>query len=810
MEHKMNIKPVDLSSVADPLASNEEKLLDSYGIKIARAIQDEWFGGGMISKDCLFYNRHQWINEMRLYNRGEQDVEKYKEHMARQKMDISWLNLDWTPINVAEKYTNIVRNGISDDYYRLDVRSADKFSLLQRQENIKRHRTNMASKKMLERAKQLMGIDLVPKGFIPEDEDELNLYTEIKERPKQEIAEEIMINFVKSVSYWDHIKKEADKDLVVSDLMVARVYTDPVNGVMVEYVDPERYGHSYVERNDFKDAYYHFVVDTVTIGDLKRESGYRDSDLRKIAQSYAAKNESFSHVNFETALIDDFVNVRVHVMRFCFKSSKEIRHKVYYDKKGKPRKVARRGSDYEVPEGKEDSKLVRIMDTWYEGNYVVGSDKYIYGYKESENIAVDEMDRVLPPFIAQSSNIYKNKLKSFLSNIIPLCDEMQYTHLKIQHLRAELKPDLVVIDLDQLAELNSDTSGESKEDNWKMALSILNTKGIVIQQRTNMGEDGIKDGPSARPMGNQQGSALAALLNIWAHYYNLIRETTGINPARDGSLSPDALVGVNQMMQLASNTATKHIVEASVAWDKRICETISTRLKGIFCLDEAKHLQEMYERAIGKENIEALESLKDRSLHDFGFVVEMVPAKEEIDELKQDLALALQDGSIDVSEKAEIIRIARSNMKQAYEYMRFMRKRKIKERMEELEHNNQLQAQNNMMAAQAKMEGDIKVYGAQKQIDAQLEGNKTMMRIKEYQAKKEIDAPIEDKKFQQQVYIEQIKNLQTLSLTKYKEDAKADREVENSTRQSKMIEQRQKDKEAIDFSNKFSLADILK
>jgi hypothetical protein len=34
----------------------------------------------------------------------------------------------------------------------------------------------------------------------------------------------------------------------------------------------------------------------------------------------------------------------------------------------------------------------------------------------------------------------------------------------------------------------------------------------------------------------------------------------GINPARDGSLSQDALL-VNQMSDLASNTVTKHIVD---------------------------------------------------------------------------------------------------------------------------------------------------------------------------------------------------------------------------------------------------------
>jgi hypothetical protein len=801
MKDESKQKPLELSSIPDPLASNKEKLLDSYGLKYATSIQQEWFGGGMIDKHSTFNGRHQWIKEMRMFHRGEQSIQTYKDIAARQKEDLDWLNMDWSIINVVEKFDNIVINGISDEYYRLDIRSADRFSLLQKEKNLMKHKVNMASKDMLEKAFALQGVDLRPKGFVPEDEEQMNLYAQIKERPLQEISEQILIKFVKNVSHWDYIKGETNKDAVIADLQVARVYTDPNNGVIVEYVDPETYGHSYVERKDFRDAYYHFTVDDITINDIRRESGYDDTTCREIAKKYASANNSTVN-DFSTVGLKEILDFKVHVMRFTFKSDKEVVYKKYLDKKNNLRKVAKRDSDYQVPEGAESSRLSKRMDTWYEGSYIVGSNSYIYNYKECENLAKDDMDRVLPPFIVQSVNIYKNNLKSFLSTIIPLANQMQYVHLKIQHLIAELKPDLIVLDLDQLAELNTDTKGESKGDNWKTALSILNTKGVVIQKRVNMGEDGIKDGPGARPMANQQGSALAALLNVWAHYYNLIRETTGINPARDGSLPADALVGINQMMQLASNTATKHIVDASVAFDKRICETISARLKGIFSLrKDAAHLIKMYEQAVGKDHIEALGSLKDRHIHEFGFTVEMVPAKEELDELRRDLQVALQEGSIDISEKSEIMVIAKSDIKQANEYMKFLRTRKIKERLKETEYNQKLQSQSNAEAAQTKIQGDMQLYGSKKQQDLQFEAKMAELRILEKQQNILLDTPKEDKEFQQNVYLEQIKNMQTMEMKQYDNDKKAERERENSTRQSKMIEQRQKDLSSVDFDD---------
>ncbi|MGB5646227.1 MAG: hypothetical protein WBM55_03825, partial [Muriicola sp.] len=252
-------------SMPDPLAPYEAKLDPAYGLEVAIAIQHEWFNGGAAyDKSSLFFGRHDWVREMRRYNRAEQDLEKYKKHIYRLKEDKELLNLDWNLINTVEKFTNVVRNGLGDEYYRIDVRSSDPFAIAAKKENYWEHRKNMAAKPMLEKAKNLIGVDLTHKGFVPQTEEEIFLYTELKQRPKQEIAEEIMINYVKETSDWKYIKTECDKDAVITDLRVARVYTDPINGITIKYVDPETYGHSYVERNDFKDAYYHFVVESLT------------------------------------------------------------------------------------------------------------------------------------------------------------------------------------------------------------------------------------------------------------------------------------------------------------------------------------------------------------------------------------------------------------------------------------------------------------------------------------------------------------------------------------------------------------------
>lgn len=791
--------------IPDPLAPDAVKADPTYGLQMAHFIESEWFNGGIESKGSQFMTRGKWIEEKRLFVRAESNSDEDKSLISRNTGDLDYINLDWSQLNLAQKFCRIVSNGIQDNYYNLDIRAFDAISVKLKQDRINVFKTAMYAKPMLEKAKQVLGIDLVPKGFVPEDEDELNLYMEIKDRPKIEIAEEIMIDYVKKTNNWSKIEREKNKDLVEIGIAVARVYTDKNDGVKVQIVDPETYGHSYVKDNDFEDAFYHFYVDTISINDIKRESGFDDTVLRRIAKKQAAANNMLFNENFEECSMESLLDMRIHVMRFTFKSAKRITFKKTINKKGQVTKVSKRDDSFDPP--MTELKSSKVLDTWYEGNYVVGSNE-IYGYQECENLVRDDMNKAKSPFIVIATNIYKNRLHSFLGDIQPMCKQLQRQHLKIQQLVAELKPDLTQIDLDSLADLSTGEEGGDKKENWQMALNLLNTKGVVITQRTDMGELGMKEGAGARPISSQQGSALAPLLNTWAHYYNLIRDVTGVNPARDGSLPSDALLGVNQMAQLASNTATQHIVDAATDFNKRVAELISSRIHSIFKHDQSGYLKRIYENAVGKHNIEALEALSDRSLHEFGFSVEMVPAQKEMQEFAEDLGIAMKEGTIDVEDKIEAQRIARTNIKLAHEYLKYRRRKRIKQRMEEQSIMAQEKSQNDIASAQAAVQAKTQSYGMQKQIDIDTEAKLSSIRLMEYQKKKEIDAPGEQIRFEQEIYLEQMKVSTTMNLNKYKEDAKDKRQDVAASQNSEMITQRKDGSAPIDFKEEFDIAKL--
>lgn len=784
----------------DPLATWEEKKKNSYGLSYAYLISNDWFNGGMITDDCEYGHRRDYIINKRLLARGKQDTKRYKDHMSRQEGDLSYLNLDWRPLNNLGKYCNLVANGIKDDYYNLDIRANDRHSILRKKDKIAEHRNNMRSLPLLQKVKEQLGLDLIPKGFIPEDEEELQLYSEIKDRPKIEIAEEITIDYVKRTNKYDTIENSKNKNLVEIGIAAARVWTDNTDGVKLEEIDPEFLVHSFVNRNDFNDATYFGYLDSITIDDVKRESNFEDEELRGIAKAYSSKYKKY--IDYGQCDMREILGLKVDVMRFAFKTSKTIVYKTH-KKEGKTIKVKTRDENYNPPERSDYGKLSNTKGTWMEGTFILGTEK-VYNYQECEHILRDELNKPMAPFIVIATDIYKNVLHSFLDDLEPVDTQIQYINLKTQHLIAELKPDLTIINEDALADI---TGTGDKVSNWQEALNLLNVKGVIVEKTVDMGEMGIGNKQGVRPSTSPQGSALSPLLNTWAKYEEQMRTVSGINPARDGSLPHDALLGVNQMAQLASNTVTQHIVDASIEFNKRICETISSRIHNIFRSKnpDSNHLKELYKKAVGHQNIDALEVMKDRHLHDFGFTVNMVPTKQEMEAFKEDLGLFIQSNGADVdiiAIKNEAQQIAKTNIKLASQYLFYQGKKIRKARLEERMKENQSKSQNDMQSAKSASQSQVEAYALKKKMDLQYEAQMVQVRVAEKQAIQQIEAPEKDKQFQQDVFLKQLDVASNFELNKFKETAKELRVDKQSTQQSKMIEQRKKENaEPIDFEN---------
>ena len=106
-----------------------EKASPDYGRRVAQAIESEWWRqGGNGTRFATSYNR---FHTLRLYARGEQPVQKYKDELAING-DMSYMNLDWKPVPVISKFVDIVANGMNNKSYEIKAYAQDPISLKKR------------------------------------------------------------------------------------------------------------------------------------------------------------------------------------------------------------------------------------------------------------------------------------------------------------------------------------------------------------------------------------------------------------------------------------------------------------------------------------------------------------------------------------------------------------------------------------------------------------------------------------------------------------------------------------------------------
>ena len=252
---------VNITEAAFPsqFVSDAEKETQQYGLQIGQAIQYEWFRRDGVS--CRFYDQFRQFHRLRLYARGEQSVAKYKNELAIDG-DLSYLNLDWTPVPIIPKFVDIVVNGMSDRLFKVKAYAQDAMSQSKRSKYQDMVEAQMVSKDFLLNLQQNTGFDpfMVSPEQLPQSDEELSLYMELNYKPAIEIAEEEAINTIFEENHYIDLRKRLDYDLTVLGIGAVKTSFNTSEGVTIKYVDPANLVYSYTDSPNFYDIYYVIIL----------------------------------------------------------------------------------------------------------------------------------------------------------------------------------------------------------------------------------------------------------------------------------------------------------------------------------------------------------------------------------------------------------------------------------------------------------------------------------------------------------------------------------------------------------------------
>lgn len=793
---------ISATGFPDQFVSDQEKASAEYGIQIGQAIQYEWFRKD--GNQCRYYGQWRDFHRLRLYARGEQSVQKYKNELAIDG-DLSYLNLDWTPVPVIPKFVDIVVNGMSDRLFKVKAYSQDALSQAKRSKYQDIIESQMVSKDILEIVQQRTGISAftVNPEDLPSNDEELALYMQLKYKPAIEIAEEEAINTILDENKYLDLRKRVDYDMTVIGIGVTKHEFLPGTGVQVSYVDPANVVYSYTEDPYFKDCFYWGEIKSLPIIELlKIDPTLTNADLEEIAKSSQNWYNYYNVAQFYQNTL--FYRDTTTLLYFNYKTTKKIVYKKKYLEGGGVRYIEKDDTFNPPMDMMEDGKFERVektIDVWYEGVMVMGTN-YLLKWEMSKNMVrpKSSVQHALPNYVACAPRMYKGTIESLVRRMIPFADLIQLTHLKLQQVIARTVPDGVFIDADGLNEVDLGTGNAyNPEDALRL---YFQTGSVIGRSYTQEGDFNNARVPITQLTSNSGAAKTQMLIANYNHYMDMLRTVTGLNEARDASTpDPNSLVGLQKLAALNSNTATRHILDAGLYIFRSIAEALTYRVADI--LQYADFKDDFISR-IGKYNVSILEEIKELYIYDFGIFLEIAPDEEQRAQLEANIQMALSKGDINLEDAIDIREI--KNLKMANQLLK-VKRMKLQEQRDKMEMMKQ------QMAAQQNMElQQMSAQAAMMKIEAE---GQSKMRIKQAEVAFEIERMKAEAGLKQQLMGEEFKynmtlaglNNQTLNSREMaKEEAKAKRISQQNSEQSKLINQRKNDLPPINFeSNEDSL-----
>ena len=777
------------------VVSDAEKLSYDYGLKVAKAIETEWFYNDY-NQTRYTTNKNNYHN-LRLYARGEQSIKKYKDELSING-DLSYLNLDWTPVPIIPKFVDIVVNGLAERMYDIKAYSQDPFGVEQRTKYMQSLMNDISARSLDEYIAENLQIDLREnKGEdLPTNEQELSLHMQLNYKQSVELAEEQAINTLFEGSKYELTKKRFYYDLTVLGIGAVKTNFNTSQGVTVEYVDPADLVYSYTESPYFDDIYYVGEIKTIPVNELLKQFPFLTAEeLEDIV-----KNKNYNNANNYdqgTTHYREVDNNKVHVLYFNYKTYMNEVYKVKETGSGADKAIEKDDS-FDPPESKEGnfSKIQRNIEVLYEGALILGTNKLLKWQMVSNMMRPkSDFTKVKMNYAIVAPRMYKGKIESLVRRITGFADMIQLTHLKLQQVLSRMVPDGVYLDADGLAEIDL---GNGTNYNPQEALNMFFQTGSVIGRSfTQDGDVNPGKVPIQEITSGSGGNKISALIANYNYYLQMIRDTTGLNEARDGS-TPDknALVGIQKLAAANSNTATRHILQSGLFLTAEMAECLSLRISDII---EYSPTRDAFIQAIGAHNVATLEEMQNLHLYDFGIFIELAPDEQEKSMLENNIQVALAQQNIELEDAIDIREI--KNIKLANQLLKVRRKKKIARDQLIAQQNIQAQAEANAQAQQVAAQAEVQKNQALTESKAALANVEMSLEIQKMQAEMELKKQLMQQEFDFNMQLKKIEADAVNNKDKMKEDRKDERTRIQASQQSELIDQRNSGKAPKNFES---------
>lgn len=766
----------------DPTVSVEEKKMDSYGLKWGKYIGKTW----NTKESTYFRDRFDRISQNRAYATGQQSIVKYKQ-LVNDANETSWMNLDYEVLSVVPKYVKLIVDYIMGLPEKAKADAVDPLSITEREDYKKELLFRKEFKDYIKQVEDALGIKIAKDDFIPDTMEEIKVYMATKYKQSVVIAINQAIELVFQLNdYPDETKRQIIEDIVVDGYGGTKVWTDPQYGIMIRRVDPLYAVYPPSKMRDMSDIEYAGEIYQMTIYELKRlmSNKYTDEEWIEIAKTYGGKNNyltnetSYQYSSYTGNAVLEYEKTKVDVLDFAFKTPCKQTYKKKKTKYGKERILKTDTVN------KNDESYDYDYEMVFTGMHIMGSD-IIFNYKPLDNTTHKQgnFQKAELPYKFYMPNNFRMSNRSYVDFMQVPSDQMFLAHLKIQQMVSQAKPTGLSINLSGLDVVSMGDGGQLSPIEIK---DIYDQTGVYYYRSTDEEGNFIGESPiRALPNSIQN---LPELITSYNFYLDQIRNITGITPNMEGVIGNRQATATVESSINAATSAISDVAHAYKRITQRTAEHICSAFQDIVEYGKDSNVYKFYKEALGKGDMDVIDSLDDLPLRTFGIVIEVDTDMREQIELEQSIQTALAARTIELQDAMAVRKYAKVDILLASELLE-LRVKKNKE-LEQMRQMQMIEAQSQQIQQQAMASSQARQM--EMALEAELYKQKAAIDMMKQQQLKMIDAGIESKMSIQEFY-------QDLQLKTMEANGKA-QEVANQNAMAfaKIDYQAERQKELID------------
>lgn len=686
-----------------PTGQQEER---DWALKFCQAIHDNYQNNGPM----LFYRKRQKYRENRLWAIGKKSADHLKEMIDMdgavevEGEKLNFTKLDFDVQAYIPKFRNVVLGMLMKLDYNIGVNAVDKLSVSKKLQHRHKVQANIILRPLLEQqapdlaafAQQGMAQD---QGFVspvgePMDMEEFELFQQMPPKMREEIAMELFTNRVMSENDWSEVRKSYCENLVDNGVACTKDTLDANGYVLLRNVNVDNFIVDFSERSDFKNAMFMGEVQELTFAELRNAAGTTFTNDEWDSIKGLSSNDYTKAATGKYQVLD----VEWRAENTLTVEEKESQHgttNAYLKPKG-----------YQPHQNSKYKRTVTQAPypVIYKAKWIVGSDYlFDFGVATDQKRGKRNKKQVDFSFHPYAVNVVEGENKSMVEQMIPIEKAIQLKLVKIQHFIALARPKGIAADVNALQGVLGDMRP------LDMIRMFAHTGNQLYKRVNEQGE--YANGAPITELENGMSGDVERFANLLERDFASLEEVTGINRIAAASAPKSSdLIGTAKIALSGTDNALAHLFSADTNIVTRSAKGVVMRLP--YAL-EREHVKDYYIDALGEAHTQVLAALDGLQLCEYDVTAEMKPNEAQLAEINQYIlnaqAVRTQSGKggITLSDSIRVREIAKTNIKQAWQYL-VLRENKIAEQdaqaqSQMVQENAQAQQASNEQAAQAKM-----------------------------------------------------------------------------------------------------------